>query len=116
MLAMTRKDAKESCTLIFQCPYGDDNGVLRWNAVEVGCNRGIYGWNWTLYKVQGNNAGIVSGYRSFPAGCVYLSKKQIDELRKCKSPENMCKLVYKWVQEYRAVEVQKELEGKAVTK
>lgn len=113
---LTRKEAVDMCSIIFHVPYGDDNGVLRWNAVKIGSNSGVYGWNWTLYKVQGNDAGIISGYRSFPAGCVYLSKEQIDELRSCESPENLCKLVYKWVQEYRAVEVQKELERKAAAK
>lgn len=113
---LTRKEAVNMCSIVFHVPYCDDNGALNLHAVKIGSNFGIYGWNWTLYKVQGNNAGIVSGYRSFPAGCVYLSKKQIDELRKCESPENLCKLVYKWVQEYRVVEVKKVLERKAVAK
>lgn len=113
---LTRKEAVNMCSIIFHVPYCDDNGTLKLHAVKIGSNSGIYGWNWTLYKVQGNDAGIISGYRSFPAGCVYLSKKQIDELRKCESPENLCKLIYKWVQEYRAVEVQKELERKAAAK
>ena len=112
---LTRKEAVNMCSIIFHVPYCDDNGALKLHAVKIGSNSGVYGWNWTLYKVQGNDAGIISGYRSFPAGCVYLSKEQINELRNCDSPENLQKLVYKWVQEYRAVEV-KELERKAATK
>ena len=107
---LTRKDAVNMCSVIFHVPYCDDNGApycadngaLKLHAVKIGSNCGVYGWNWTLYKVQGNDAGVIAGYRSFPAGCVYLSKEQIDELRKCESPENLCKLVDKWVREYTA--------------
>lgn len=111
---LTRKEAVNMCSVVFHTPYCDE--ALKLHAVKIGSNHGLYGCNWTLYKVQGNDAGIISGCRSLPAGCVYLSKNQIDELRNCESPENLCKLVYKWVQEYRGAQVKKELERKKVAK
>lgn len=103
MLNMTKRDAKEMCTLIFQCPYGDDNGVLSWNAVKVGCNRGIYGWNWDLYKFPDNKttgAGIITGYRSFPAGCIPMTSQQIQELRACDSPASLQAMIMQMVSDY----------------
>lgn len=101
-MKLTRKEAVNICSIIFHVPYGDDDEALKMHAVKIGSSCGVYGWNWTLYKVQGSGAGIISGYRSFPAGCVYLTKEQINELRNCDSQESLCKLVDKWVQEYRS--------------
>lgn len=100
---LTRKEARKMCTLIFQCPCGDDKGTLRWNAVKVGCNRGVCGWNWDLYQFPYNetySTGIITGYRSFPADCIPMTFQQIQELRACDNPASLQALVKKMVSDY----------------
>lgn len=47
------------------CCYQED-GVSKFDMVEIGSNSGIYGWNWTLYFNPKNLTYYLSCYRNAP--------------------------------------------------
>lgn len=46
------------------CCYEED-GCSRNSLLELGTNRGLYGWNWTLYFSDETMTFYVSGYRNY---------------------------------------------------
>ena len=47
------------------CCYQDD-GKSKWDMVELGYNRGVYGWNWTAYLDTATDTLYVNSYRNVP--------------------------------------------------
>lgn len=65
---ITRKDInllREMGYTIYNVPYVDAQNLLT-NVERFGYNAGIYGWNWSAYKIH--DCVIVTGYRNFPHG------------------------------------------------
>lgn len=77
---LTRKEAVNMCSIIFHVPYGDDNGVLRWNAVKIGSNSGVYGWNWTVYTLEDFDGTLIEGYRNYPSWVTTPTDDELEEL------------------------------------
>jgi len=50
------------------CCYQEDN-KSRYELREIGYNRGVYGWNWTVYADDKTDTLYVDSYRNVPA-CV----------------------------------------------
>lgn len=48
------------------CVYQDD-GVSKFDMVELGYNTGVYGWNFTLYYSPENRTMYCNSYRNAPA-------------------------------------------------
>lgn len=48
------------------CCYQDD-GVSKFDMIELGYNRGVYGWNFTLYYSPENKTMYCNSYRNAPA-------------------------------------------------
>ena len=66
---MTRKEMNEfvrTCKNVKRgyCCYQDDH-LTTWDLKEIGYNRGIYGWNWTLYYHPETDTAYISGYRNY---------------------------------------------------
>lgn len=66
-MIVTRKDVEERAKAlnkkIIHLHYGIGSDFLG-RMVELGYNKGIYGWNFTAYETE--NAIFVVGYRNFP--------------------------------------------------
>ncbi len=45
------------------CCYQKD-GLSPYQLKELGSNRGVYGWNWTLYYHRETDTYYLSGYRN----------------------------------------------------
>lgn len=45
--------------------YQDDN-IGRCSLIELGYNRGVYGWNWTMYLHPSEKIIYISNYRILP--------------------------------------------------
>ena len=45
------------------CCYQDDN-ISKYDLIVIGYNKGIYGWNWTLYLHSETNTYYLSYYRN----------------------------------------------------
>lgn len=57
-------DKKGSRWVTGYCKFYDDD-VDKYSMIELGTNRGMYGWNWTLYYCKENDTFYVDGYRNF---------------------------------------------------
>lgn len=67
MRKMTRKDInhlKDMGFNIYHIAYCEAQNLLK-PYERIGYNTGVYGWNWSVYRI-GNNI-IVTGYRHFPS-------------------------------------------------
>lgn len=53
------------------CCYQDD-GISKWDLVELGHNSGVYGWNWTAYAHTASDTLYISCYRNVPS---YIKEK-----------------------------------------
>lgn len=60
--------AFEHCKVGYVC-YQDD-GLSRSDLIELGFNRGVYGWNWTAYLHPRTNTLYVSCYRNVPSDII----------------------------------------------
>lgn len=50
---------------VLDCGYCTLYHLIRSDLVEeIGRNTGIYGWNWTAYRVNGTNVIILDSYRN----------------------------------------------------
>lgn len=96
-MKITRKDVEKESGIIFIAPYCGVQYAEGY-MVRIGYNHGLYGWNWTAYKVPECAATVVTGYRSFPAG-VYLSQQQMDDLNNARNTEKIRDLLIKWTNE-----------------
>lgn len=96
-MKLTRKDVTENSGIVFIASYCGVQYAEEY-MVKIGSNTGLYGWNWSAYKVPGSAATIVTGYRPFPAG-VYLSRQQMDELNNAGSTDKIRDLLIKWTAE-----------------
>mgnify|MGYP003275670318 CR=1 FL=1 len=96
---MTRKDVEKESGIIFIAPYCGVQ-IAESYMVRIGTNSGMYGWNWSAYKVPECAATIVTGYRSFPAG-LYLSQQQMDDLNNARNTEKIRNLLIDWTLENR---------------
>jgi hypothetical protein len=68
MAKLTRKDINVLRSIgytVYNVPYCEAQHLLT-GLERFGYNAGIYGWNWSAYKVY--DAIIVTGYRNFPCG------------------------------------------------
>ena len=70
MARLTRKDVKRAVIIPLSHKIPGD--------FTIGENCGIYGWNWTAYRIDDRYA--IQGYRSFPKDAVCMPKAFIDEL------------------------------------
>lgn len=67
----TRKDlerwynASEHCKVGYCCYQ--ESGKSRYELLELGYNRGVYGWNWTAYMDTETGTLYISNYRNVPA-------------------------------------------------
>lgn len=77
MNKITRKDAAEMVFMYKRlglidhykpgyCVYAAD-GLSKWDLLELGYNRGVYGWNFTLYYCAKNRTMYCDSYRNAPA-------------------------------------------------
>lgn len=48
------------------CCY-QDAGKSRYDLIELGYNRGVYGWNWTAYIDPETDTLFVNSYRNVPS-------------------------------------------------
>ena len=68
---MTRKEMKQFTAQCANVKKGycclQDDGFSKWDerVKEIGFNRGVYGWNWTLYYVAETDTAYIDGYRNF---------------------------------------------------
>lgn len=46
--------------------YYQDYGKSKYDLIELGYNRGVYGWNWTLYLDAETDTLYCSAYRNVP--------------------------------------------------
>ena len=72
----TIKDLKRWYNAYSHCVTGyccyQDCGKSRYDLVELGFNRGVYGWNWTAYADNETDTLYISCYRNVPA---YIKEK-----------------------------------------
>ena len=54
----------EHCKIGYCC-YQDDN-KSKYDLLELGYNRGVYGWNWTAYLDTKTDTLYISCYRNIP--------------------------------------------------
>lgn len=63
MRDLTRSDLRRY--RVFDSGYCTLQNLIKTNLVEeIGKNTGVYGWNWTAYRVIGTNAVILDSYRN----------------------------------------------------
>lgn len=63
MRDLSRKDLQGYT--VYDTGYGTVQNIVRSELVEeIGNNSGVYGWNWTAYRVKGTNAIILDSYRN----------------------------------------------------
>ena len=66
----TRKDlvrwynSCEHCKIGYCCVQ--DSGKSKYDLVELGYNRGLYGWNWTAYADTETSTLYIDCYRNVP--------------------------------------------------
>ena len=48
------------------CCYQNDN-ISKYDMIELGYNKGVYGWNWTMYLYPANKTIYISNYRNLPS-------------------------------------------------
>ena len=63
MRDLTKQDLKGF--KVFDTGYCTVQNIIRSDLVEeIGKNSGVYGWNWSAYRVKGTNAIILDSYRN----------------------------------------------------
>lgn len=55
----------EHCQVGYCCYQ--DAGISKYDLLELGYNRGVYGWNWTAYLDTKTDTLYISAYRNVPA-------------------------------------------------
>ena len=70
MARLTRKDVPKAVIIPLTHKIPDD--------FLIGDNCGIYGWNWSAYRIDGRY--VIQGYRSFPKDVENMPKAFVDEL------------------------------------
>ena len=63
-------DMAEHCKRGYCCYQ--DSGKSKYDMIELGYNRGVYGWNWTAYFDPETSTLYISNYRNVPA---YIKEK-----------------------------------------
>lgn len=63
-------DMSEHCKRGYCCEQ--DASTPKHKLIELGYNRGVYGWNWTAYLETSTNTLYISNYRNVPA---YIAEK-----------------------------------------
>ena len=48
------------------CCFQNDN-ISKYSLIELGSNRGVYGWNWTMYLSPTAKTIYISNYRNLPS-------------------------------------------------
>lgn len=68
---MTIKDLIRIYNQVDHCKVGyvcyQKDGLTTYKMIELGSNRGVYGWNWTAYLYPYTNTLYISCYRNVPA-------------------------------------------------
>lgn len=102
---LTRKDLK--FFKVFNTGYGTIQNIARSELVEkLGYNCGLYGWNWTAYRVKGTNTVLLDSYRNGLAEWFdnfSAIRSQLEEL------DQRCNYMYKKTDEEKAA-ILKELQ------
>ena len=72
----TNKDLKRWYDMAEHCKRGycceQQAKTPKYELLELGYNRGVYGWNWTAYYETATNTLYVSNYRNVPK---YIAEK-----------------------------------------
>lgn len=78
-MRMTRNDLKRFGERCIRLPYADPitNGCQK-----IGWNDGMYGWNYSVYTLEGFDGILIEGYRSFPSWAIVPTSKELEELHK----------------------------------
>ena len=68
---MTIKELKRAYDSCDHCKVGyccyQEDGLSTYKMIELGSNRGVYGWNWTAYVYPYTSTLYISCYRNVPA-------------------------------------------------
>lgn len=86
-MKMTRNDVKEMTRgQVLEVGYCDMYYLLKDGAIKLGSNHGIYGWNWTCYRLP-NGQLLTTGYRStigkhIPAEVWKKYETELEEMKK----------------------------------
>lgn len=63
MVALTKKDLRNY--KVFDCGYCTIQNLEKAEILtQIGTNSGIYGWNWTAYRVNGTDCVLLNSYRN----------------------------------------------------
>ena len=89
-MRMTRNDLKRFGGRCIRLPYADPitNGCQK-----IGWNDGMYGWNYSVYTLEGFDGTIIEGYRSFPSWAIVPTDSELKELYKAYQSGNRALLV-----------------------
>ena len=71
---MTKNDLKRFGERCIRLPYADP---ITNACQKIGWNDGVYGWNYSIYKLEG-----FYGYRSFPSCAIAPTSSELEELHK----------------------------------
>ena len=67
---MTVKDLRRIYNGVTHCKRGyccvQDDGKSKYDMLELGYNRGLYGWNWTAYLDTKTDTLYIDCYRNVP--------------------------------------------------
>ena len=55
--------------------------------LKIGYNAGVYGWNWSAYRVPGWLGVVIEGYRSFPSWAVRANPEEVERIHKADAGE-----------------------------
>lgn len=79
MMRMTRNDLKNMGERCIRLPFADPiiNGCQ-----SVGWNEGVYGWNYSVYTLEGFDGTLIEGYRSTPSWAIVPTYDELEELHK----------------------------------
>ena len=85
-MRMTRNDLKRFGERCIRLPYADP--VTRhWHV--IGYNTGVYGWNWSAYRVPGWLGVVIEGYRSFPSWAVRPTSEELERIHTADAGEHL---------------------------
>ena len=77
MKRMTKKDLECFYGRCIRLPGADP--II--NACQkIGWNDGVYGWNYSVYTIEGFGGTIIEGYRSFPSWAIVPTSRELEEL------------------------------------
>lgn len=74
---LTRNDLKNMGERCIRLPYGDP---VLYGCRRRGWNYGIYGWNWTVYTLEGFDGTLIEGYRNYPSWVITPTYEELEEL------------------------------------